>query len=134
MLILLTSQQVRDEMQHVSYLETINGRFSSKEMLAPLKSAPFFHVYQYYGEVLKRYSMQMKKSESILANLMIIHCRFRGRLPEDSILTQGHRNRIVVTSVGCIADTNNNQTTIYSYLIPPKFKQIPSSRRKLAEN
>ena len=105
MLILLTSQQVRDELQYESYIEVIRGRFSSCEMLAPLKNVSFFRVYNYYGRLLTRYSMQMKKSESIIANLMVLYCRFGDKLTESSIQMQGlkefGKKKTAITQKAC---------------------------------
>ena len=52
-------------------------------MSAPLATIPFFQYYTHLSSLSKTYSMQNKKSETLLTFLGILQCKYNGGVPEN---------------------------------------------------
>ena len=83
MVTLITSQQVQDEKLEEQYLLLTQGKMSPNEMAAPLMRVDFFDYYSHLEKMMRQYSMQHKKTESLLSFICVILCKYRGAVPMD---------------------------------------------------
>lgn len=84
MVIMISSQVAMDEQLRTCYLKLSQRRITPEQWLLPLQYMSAFDYMTSIGDTMKRYvgSIYRKRAHELLMFIIVVVCRFRGKMPE----------------------------------------------------